>query len=44
MKAPKCAEHVISHPGLKNCIRISIGSNEELDELMRGLTAFVEQY
>lgn len=20
MKAPKCAEHVISHPGLKNCI------------------------
>lgn len=31
-------------PGLKNCIRISIGSNEELDELMRGLTAFAEQY
>jgi histidinol-phosphate aminotransferase len=29
-------------PGLKNCIRISIGSAEELDELMRGLTAFME--
>lgn len=23
MKAPKCAEHVISHPGLKNCINHS---------------------
>lgn len=29
-------------PGLKNCIRITIGSDEELDELMRGLTAFAE--
>ncbi len=28
--------------GLKNCVRISIGSDEELDELMRGLTAFAE--
>ena len=26
-------------PGLKDCVRISIGSDEELDELMRVLSA-----
>ena len=29
-------------PGLKNCIRVSIGTPEELDEVMRTLTALVE--